>query len=285
MHRIALHPIWTLLIDRLPNCFIVNLASFVLFFCPLERASSLHHIQGTRNWRPAKGRLVIPPSVNQSVRAGCSSPPVSPRNGTCIVPCSSSSTVDTPNISAILQSTTVLSAVPDAVLAGSGCSTGSGSGSGLWPGSGRTVVPHWTGLAGLELNNLPCPPLAPEGIIPSGPIHTHPYPSTPPSPSQSVPINRPLSTQSAPIELFVLSALLCPLASLSLPFRSPVRPPVDLDLLPHNSRPCSLPSTTLTYPTTPLPPPVAVQSFHWISILANLLFCTSPVPPNNSPES
>jgi hypothetical protein len=107
-HRIALQPICSLLIDRLPDCFIVNLSFFFLLlsFLPTPRV----RIQRASN--PADKELVASkrslgqpgrPSVSKSVRTGCSSPPASARNGTCIVPCSSSSTVDTPNISAILR--------------------------------------------------------------------------------------------------------------------------------------------------------------------------------------
>ncbi|KAL2274016.1 hypothetical protein FJTKL_03729 [Diaporthe vaccinii] len=79
-----------------------------------------------------------------------------------------------------------------------------------------------------------------------------------------------MQEESAPIGLFLLC---CALSLLSLPpLSSPVRPSVDLDLLPITPGLILCLRPRLPYHTTP--PVVAVQSFHWISILANLLFCT-----------
>lgn len=202
----------------------------------------LHRIQETRNGWP-QGRLVSP----LAVRCGCSSPPFFPRDGTCIVPCSSSSTVGTPNISAISEHHRSLPS-PTLVLAGSGSGPGSGSYR-TAPGSGCT-------------EHLPLPPLLPRG---NHPIRAHPSPSPFPFRSHSSILARAVCSNRP------VPALLCPLALSLPPLSSPVRPPVYLDLLAITPGLTLCLRPRLPYHTTP---PVAVQSFHWISILANLLFCT-----------
>lgn len=194
LHCIALHciPICTLLIDRLPNCFIVNLSLFLscssssfLLFCPLEvriqrfRQLGLHPIPETRNeltrwWQSPS------PSVT-SVRVACSSPPASAWSGTCIVPCSSSSTVDTPNISAICEHHRSL---PSPTPGASWLWLWLWFWLWLWPslalgfssGSGRNwLCRAWAAWAAwMEVNNLPCPPHPRDNHPIRGPSITHP---------------------------------------------------------------------------------------------------------------